>query len=439
MGGKESIMESERQAAVRRILVALGVSQGVAAANMAITFVAGSILLVRLAGGGQDLAGVPTAVILFTSSFAAIGIGRLKDARGYRFTLNLGYLSGIAAGILALVAARLSSLPALIAAMALVGLAMGAIMLCRFAAAEIHPPERRGKAISRVITGATVGAVSGPLLVNLAQAAGPGLGMPGAEAPFAFLILIYVAGLAASLALMRVEPRTLAYEAPAGAAQSAGHAGKPPSAPPRLLSDRAFALGSLFFAQVAMVFIMAVTPVHLHHHHHGMGHISFVITAHFLGMYGMSFLSGRLADRKGRAAAIALGSVTLIAACGLGAAFEGYPAMVAALFLLGMGWNLCFLSGTALVADSLKSAANRGRIQGTADAFVNVGSALASLSGGFFLEAIGFRGMSILGCAFAAVPGILVVLRSLPGRRSRTGGPVESPLRAAAAAGRRAG
>jgi MFS family permease len=406
-------MEIDHEKKVLNVLRALAVSQAAAAANMAITFVAGSILLVQMSGGRQNLAGLPTALILLTSSLAAVVIGRIKDARGYRFTLNTGYAFGIAAGVLAFSAAHFGSLGMLIAAMLLVGLAMGSIMLCRFAAAEIRAPQQRGKAISFVMTGATVGAVSGPFLVNFAHTLGAGISMGGPETAFAIMTLLYLLGLGASLVLIRIEPRTLAWKAPqsgpAGAGVSAALA-----APQGLIPDRAFALGSLFFGQVAMVFLMAVTPVHMHHHNHGMGEISLVITVHFLGMYGSSFFSGWVADKFGRAAAIAAGSAALLASCLIGISSESYAGILATLFLLGMGWNFCFLSGTALVADSLKTVANKGRVQGAADAFVNIGSAGASLSAGFFLEKIGFRGMAMLGCLLSVLPMILLMLWKIP-------------------------
>jgi MFS family permease len=167
-----------------------------------------------------------------------------------------------------------------------------------------------------------------------------------------------------------------------------------------------------------MVFVMAVTPVHMHHHHHAMGEISFVLMAHFFGMYGCSFLTGAFADRFGRAAAIGVGSAVLLVSCLLGAFSQGYAGLLAALFLLGLGWNFCFLSGTALVADTLKAVADKGRIQGRADAFVSVGSAAAGFSSGFCLERIGFRGMATVGCVLAVLPLVLMLLWKLPSRQA---------------------
>src|SRR6185369_8030551 len=74
----------------------------------------------------------------------------------------------------------------------------------------------------------------------------------------------------------------------------------------------AYAIGSMLFGQIAMVFLMAVTPVHMHQHNHSTGSISLVLTVHFLGMYGLSVLGGWLADRLGRIRTISLGCSLLI-------------------------------------------------------------------------------------------------------------------------------
>lgn len=409
-------MEDAHRKQVRLILGSLAVAQAVSAANVTIAFMTGSILLMDLSGGKQSLAGVPSALTLLVSSAAAIGIGRLKDRRGYRFTLELGYAFGIAAGAVAAAAAHYGSKAALLAAMVLAGLATGCIMLCRFAAAEIHPPHRRGKALSRVIMGATVGALCGPNLVHFANSLGRFL-PSGPVVAFSIMTFLYLAGLMANRILMRVEPKSLAFNDP-GPGPAGAAAGIDGPAPRGRISERAFALGSLFIAQVAMVFIMAVTPVHMYHEHHGFGEISFVLMAHYLGMYGCSFLTGAFSDRFGRAAAIGAGSAVLLASCLLGAFGGGFAGILASLFLLGLGWNFCFLSGTALVADSLKAVADKGRIQGAADAFVNVGSAVSGLASGFFLEGMGFRGMAMLGCLFSMLPLFLLSLRTLPSRRA---------------------
>jgi MFS family permease len=152
-----------------------------------------------------------------------------------------------------------------------------------------------------------------------------------------------------------------------------------------------------------MVLVMAITPLHMHHHHHPMGTISAVITAHFLGMYGLSVLSGWLADRLGRMRTVGLGGVVLAVSCILAPFSRAMPMLMAALFLLGLGWSFCFLGGSAALAEGLAEG-ERGRIQGFTEAMVSLSSGVASLSSGLLFAAFGFTAMTMVGLAVSTLP-----------------------------------
>jgi MFS family permease len=73
------------------------------------------------------------------------------------------------------------------------------------------------------------------------------------------------------------------------------------------------------------------------------------------------------------------------------------------LFLLGLGWNFCFVGGSALLADQL-SPVERARAQGFNDLLVGLASALASLSSGLIFALVGFGVMTAIGAAIALIP-----------------------------------
>lgn len=388
-----------------RALLALSLSQAIATAAMSGAFMMGSLLLVSLSGGNAAWAGVPSALIMISSALILQPLARWKDRHGYRAVLGLAFALGAAGGCLAAGGAALGSKVLLMSAFIVFGAANGAIQLCRFAAAEMVPPERRGKAMSIVLTGATAGALGGPLLAHAAEKAGGLASWPTALAPFLALSLVYLAGFPAVLPALA--GTTAVPPAPGPAATA-------PSAPPVTRARLAYAIGSMVFGQVAMVFLMAVTPVHMHQHHHSTGSISLVLTVHFLGMFGLSFLGGWLSDRLGRVKTISLGSVLLIVSYLAGKLSVSLPAVLGALFLLGLGWNFVFLSGSVLLSDSLKGR-NRGRIQGISDGSIAFGSAAAGLASGMLLGALGYDGIAWVGLALAAVPLLL-----LPLARERT-------------------
>jgi len=80
-----------------------------------------------------------------------------------------------------------------------------------------------------------------------------------------------------------------------------------------------------------------------------------------------------------------------------------------ALFLLGLGWNFCYVGGSALLADQL-SPAERSPTQGFNDLLVGMVSALGSLGSGIVYASMGYRVMSFVGAAVSLVLfGVVVI------------------------------
>jgi len=130
---------------------------------------------------------------------------------------------------------------------------------------------------------------------------------------------------------------------------------------------------------------MVITPVHMDHQSHGTRIISWVIMAHTLGMFGLSGVSGWATARFGRVVMIVAGSLILVSASILAPLADGLPLLALALFLLGLGWNICFVAGSALLSDAV-SADERGRVQGASEALVAVASGLGSLGAGVLFQ-----------------------------------------------------
>jgi MFS family permease len=122
--------------------------------------------------------------------------------------------------------------------------------------------------------------------------------------------------------------------------------------------------------------------------------------AHALDMFGLSVLTGTLADRIGRPLTIG-GSVLLVASSLLAPLSLRAEALAAALFMRGLGWNLCYSAGAALLADIL-APAERGQIQGATELVVNLASGASSLCSEFILASISFS--TRVGAALALVP-----------------------------------
>jgi MFS family permease len=73
-----------------------------------------------------------------------------------------------------------------------------------------------------------------------------------------------------------------------------------------------------------------------------------------------------------------------------------------ALFLLGLGWNFCFVAGSSLLSASLQPG-ERGRVQGASETLVSLASGVGSLSVGFLFTVGGITGTSAGSIVFVAV------------------------------------
>ena len=73
------------------------------------------------------------------------------------------------------------------------------------------------------------------------------------------------------------------------------------------------------------------------------------------------------------------------------------------LFLLGLGWNFCFVGGSALLADQL-SPSERSRMQGTNDLLVGLASATGSLGSGILFAISNFTVIAIVAGLISLIP-----------------------------------
>jgi len=175
------------------------------------------------------------------------------------------------------------------------------------------------------------------------------------------------------------------------------------------------AVSAMALGQVVMVAIMVITSVHMSNHQHDLSDIAAVIASHTFGMYAFSVLSGRLADKWGRGPVILVGTSTLLLACIAAPLSPDVLPLAVALFLLGLGWNFCFVGGSALLADQL-SPLERSRTQGTNDLLVGLASATGGLGSGFIFAASNYTVIAIVSGVLALIPFVmaLVWLRRKP-------------------------
>ncbi|MEX1343604.1 MAG: MFS transporter, partial [Candidatus Limnocylindrales bacterium] len=361
-------------------------------ANIAAFTVAG--IAARELLGDAALAGASTTSIVLGSAVGTSVLAWLMLRSTRRRGLGLGLVVAMLGGLIAAWAVAAGEFPALLAGTTLLGFGSASTQLARYAAADMAAPEGRARAIGLVVWAGTVGAVLGPNLAPLAASFSGGLGAEELAGPFLAAALILALASGSLFLLLRPDPYELAH------ASSRIEPGDDLSEPMWRIVRRprvAMAVIALVVGQVVMIGIMTMTPLHMDDHGHGLAAVGLVISAHTLGMFALSPLSGYLAARMGTIAAVlaASGLLALSAALAAVAPVDGLVLGVA-LFLLGYGWNLGLVAGSALLVSGVEHA-ERTATEGAADTLVWTASALASLSSGLIVAVLGFGALGLVG------------------------------------------
>jgi len=408
----------------RHTMRVLVVAQVLGALGLAAGGTAGALLAEHLTGSAAA-AGLPLSLLVLGSGVGAVAVARVMRDHGRRAGLTAAYLAGAAGAGLVVAAAASRSWPLLLAGSFLLGGGNAAVMLARYAAADLA--SHRGRSISTVVTAASVGAVAGPNLLGPARPLAQAFGLPAPTGLFLVAIPAFLAAALVLAAFLRPDPLQVARATAASPEQPAvGGRGELAV----LLGDRhiRMALLVLALANLAMVGVMAVAPVHLHDHGAAMGTIGLIIGVHIAAMYLPSPVTGALADAVGARVVAGAGALLLLAAGAVAAmAGSGQVGIVAALLLLGVGWNAGLIGGSALLRDAPVSPSLRTRAEGLGELGMGAAAAVGGGAAGLLLAGGGF---GMLGLAAAApcamiLAAVAITSRrhpgSIPGARSERG------------------
>lgn len=368
-------------------------------------------------GGSKSLAGFAPAVFLLASGMAAMPAGWAMDRYGRRPVLATGFSVGIAGSLSVAMGVYADSLYLVLFGFLLAGIAAGTVLLSRVAAADMYAPERRGHGVALILFGAVFGALLGPLVFV------PIIGSTDVQSSALVLAWLGAAGfvLAGLIIISQLKPdpkqiaRALGYDSIPGGdlVRPFSQIIKIPGVIPALLGSAA--------SWAAMVPIMALIGSVLVGHGHSHSSIFPVIAFHFVGMFGLFPVVGRLVDKVGNMVSLVCGLFLLAASCAMTMIVaESVPLTAVTLLAVGLGWNLAFVAASSELS-SLTRPDERGRLLGFTDLISGILSALLVIAGGFTLATFGLAAVSIAAAAIPIVPALWVLRVVLRQHRSRAG------------------
>jgi MFS family permease len=401
-----------------RVLVAAQILGGLGQSGAA----AGALLALDMTGSAA-LASLPLALLVVGASACVVPISALSRRAGRRAGLATALTLAALGAIGVVVAGELDNFGLLLGASAVFGAGNTAVMLARYAAADLSTAAERGRAIGLIVFATTFGAVAGPNLIEPSGRAATALGLP--ELTGLYLVSVAAFALAAVLLFALLRPDPLHAAAALERTREPDEDDAAPDVPlRRLLSSPSAVAGlaTMVVANFVMVAVMAMAPVQMDAHGHGLQLVGLVISLHIAGMFAPSPLTGWLTDRLGPLPVAATGTTLLIVAGALAAAAGHHAATFAlALVLLGVGWNAGLIAGSTLLASAV-GVSQRPRAEGAGELGMGVTAATATAIAGPVVGLAGYATLAVAGaCAAAALAPLLIVVarRGLPAEAAR--------------------
>jgi len=391
----------------RRTLNTLRFAQVPGQAAIAGVVAVGALLARDLLQGNDRFAGSGGAAFTLGSAFLAVPLSAYMRRNGRRPGLMFAFGLGAIGAAIAATGGQLRVFPLFLLGMVCFGGAQAATLQGRYVAADLAPEHDRARAIASVVVVGTLGAIFGPILTPWEKRAGEALGLDEFIGPFLFAALFLLVSLAIIHLRLRPDPLAVNGQLDPNAQRvrplrqvqiSAGVIRRSPLAP--------LGLAAMVASQTAMVAVMTMTPSHMKDHDQA-DLSAYVIALHIAGMYAFAPFVGRFVGRFGEIRSVMVGAVVL----GMGtvaSVIAGYvPWLIfVGLFLLGVGWNIGLIAGSALLTNTVPADA-RVEVQGTADLTMSFCGGMAAFASGFIKQAWGFH---LLADAATLLAGGLLVL-----------------------------
>ncbi|MGQ7876069.1 MFS transporter [Bacillus sp. 1A] len=401
--------EEDQQKLYKRTLIIVSISQMFGGAGLAAGITVGALLAQQMLGT-DAYAGLPAAMFTMGSAVAAFFVGKLSQKHGRRIGLAGGFIVGGLGAIGVVVAALTNSIILLLVSLLIYGAGTATNLQARYAGTDLANKKQRATAISITMVMTTFGAVAGPNLVGVMGRFAHSIGIPELAGPFILSAAAFILAGLVLFVMLRPDPLLIANMIETYKQE---HTYKGQAVIEEATENkRGITVGAIvmILTQIVMVAIMTMTPVHMGHHGHGLSAVGLVIGFHVGAMYLPSLVTGMLIDKIGRTTMSIAGGVILLAAGVISAIApsDSLILLIVALSLLGLGWNLGLISGTAQIVDATIPS-TRAKTQGKIDVFIALAGASGGAMSGMVVANSSYAALSLAGgvLAFMLIPVVI--------------------------------
>ncbi|WP_417811043.1 MFS transporter [Thalassospira alkalitolerans] len=335
-----------------------------------------------------ELATLPLALLLVGNLACVHPLAMIMSRRGRRTGLLLGAVSGVIGGLIVAAGVYQAQFILVCVGTLLIGGYQASAMYYRYAALEAVEDGQKGRAAALVVGGGVLAALIAPEIASQTRdmVAIPFVGSYLALAGLAMVAVIIMAmlrdggvpvktraGGAVLLDLLR-RPRLRG----AIAVSAAGHG--------------------------IMILVMTATPLAMKFCGFDFDTGANVIRWHIIGMFLPAFVAGPMIDRFGPRLMAVIGAGALVLSVGFAVSGISFLAFLISSFLLGIGWNLMLLAGTALLGEG-HDASERGHAQSLMELGNGITGTVASLASGALIAGAGWNVIN-----FGVLPVLIIAI-----------------------------
>ncbi|TWR89289.1 MFS transporter [Pseudomonas saxonica] len=345
------------------------------------------------------LSTVPYGFQFLFVMLATYPASKLMSKIGRKKSFILGSLPLALSGCIGFFAVENQNFLMLVISHSALGLYISFANFNRFAATDNVDQTLKAKAISLVVAGGVIAAAVGPTLTEILRDLGG----------FALFSLCYASfiGLAAlSLLIAICLPKDLVVTKEEQNKKIASGQGKDLYTTPIVIAMAVAALG-----YGIMNLLMIQASMHMKHTHESFSDVRLAIQWHVFAMFAPSFFTGNIIQKIGIKNTICTGLFILLGCTVLNTGASNYAVLSLSLILLGLGWNLTYVGGGALLSQSLQDHPFAIQMQGKNDLAIAILATIGAFTPALLLSTVGWGGTNIICMVLCALLLVIIYIK----------------------------